>query len=61
MLLPSALSGVSERLQDAGPQPRGEPRGEEQMPRWLLAILCVNTRQQPDPPAKETEGKCGWN
>lgn len=31
------------------------------MPLWLLLILCVNTRQRPDPPAEETEGKCGWN
>lgn len=29
---PSAPSGVSEMLQDAGLQPRGEPRGEEQLP-----------------------------
>lgn len=54
---PSALSGVSEMLRDAGLQPWGEPRGEEQLPLWLLTILCVNTRQRPDPPAEETEGK----
>lgn len=59
--LPSALSGVSEMLKDAGLRPRGKPGGEEQMPLWLLMILCVNTGQRPDPPAKETEGKCGWN
>lgn len=39
VLLPSALSGVSERLQDVGPRPQGRPRGEDQMPRWLLTIL----------------------
>lgn len=37
--LPSALSGVSEILQDAGLRPWGEPRGEKQMPLWLLTIL----------------------
>lgn len=61
MPLPSALSGVPEMLQDAGLRPRGKPRGEEQLLLWQLPIDCPNTRQQPRPPAGETEGKCGWN
>lgn len=59
--MPSALSGVSETLKEAGLRPWGEPGGEEQMPLWLLTILCVNTGQRPDPPEEETAGKCGWN
>lgn len=46
VLLPSALSGVSEMLPDVGPRPQGRPRGEDQMPRWLLPILCANAVQR---------------
>lgn len=53
--LPSALPGVSDRLQDVGPRPRGQPRGEDQMPRWLLTILCANAIQRPDSPAGDGE------
>lgn len=45
-------------LRDAGLQPRGEPRGEEQLPLWLLTILRVNTPGSGQTlQAEETEGK----
>lgn len=39
-----------------GPEAMGEPLGEEQMPLWLLTILlCVNTKQKPNPSAEGIE------